>query len=263
MEKKIRGGALIAREDPIVVNVTIPIDNLPRSLDDFQIIQISDVHIGVTIGRTRVKRVVDIVNVMCSGSGEECGLIAITGDIIDGEPRGLKNAIEPLGELCPNKIVPKLFVPGNHEHIHFIVHHAVDVLSEMGIGHLINSNIRLPRDAPTENQLTVVGLDDLSSRRNRGEEQEAFAGIKPESDTVSYYLHINHTISEWQKQIEWISCCRATRMRGNSSLKQLERGYLIRDTLAAILLGGRLPCTSRLGHCFGVHLSDSVLDIMK
>ena len=81
--------------------------------------------------------------------------------------------------------------------------------------------------------------------------------------TLSYYLHINQTISEWQKQMEWTSCCRATRMRGDSSLGRLERGGLIRDTLATILLGGRLPCTSRLGHCFGVHLSDSVLDIMK
>ena len=188
--KIVLGGALIAREDPIVVNVTIPIANLPRSLDNnFRIIQISDVHIGVTIGRTRVKRVVDIVNDLCSGSGEECDLIAITGDIIDGEPRGLKKAIEPLGELCPHKKVPKLFVPGNHEHIHFIVDHVVDVLSEMGIDHLINSNIRLPRDAPTENQLTVVGLDDLSSRRNRGKEQEAFDGIKSESDTVILLAH--------------------------------------------------------------------------
>ena len=35
----------------------------------------------------------------------------------------------------------------------------------------------------------MVGLDDLSSRQNRGKEQEAFDGIKPESDTVILLAH--------------------------------------------------------------------------
>jgi predicted MPP superfamily phosphohydrolase len=187
--KIVLGGALIAKEDPIVVQVTVPISHLPDSLENFRIIQLSDVHIGVTIGRTRVKKVVDIVNDLCSGSDDNCNLIALTGDIVDGEPHGLMKAIEPLGNLCPGRDVPKLFVPGNHEHIHFIADQVVTVLSEIGIDSLVNDNIRLHRDETRENQLVVVGFDDLSSRRYRGKEQQAFDGIDAEKDTTILLAH--------------------------------------------------------------------------
>jgi predicted MPP superfamily phosphohydrolase len=188
--KIVLGGALIAKEDPIVVQITVPISHLPESLENFRIIQLSDVHIGVTIGRTRVKKVVDIVNDLCSGSADDkCDLIALTGDIIDCEPYGVMKAIEPLDTICPNENVSKVFVPGNHEHIHFNVDHVVSVLSKMGIDSLLNDHIRLPRDEARENQLVVVGLDDLSSRRYRGKEQQAFDGIDSEKDTIISLAH--------------------------------------------------------------------------
>jgi len=188
--KIVLGGALIAKEDPIVVQITVPISHhLPHSLENFRIIQLSDVHIGVTIGRTRVKKIVDVVNDLCSGSGDKCDLIALTGDIVDGEPHGLMKAIEPLANLCHGDGVPKVFVPGNHEHIHFVADHVVAVLSEVGIDSLMNDNIRIPIDEARDNQLVVVGLDDLSSRRFRGKEKQAFHGIDAEKDTTILLAH--------------------------------------------------------------------------
>lgn len=187
--KIILSGAMVAKEDPVVVQVIIPISNLPSSIENFRIIQLSDIHIGVTIGRTRVKKVVDIVNDLCSGNNDECDLIAITGDAIDAKPHGLLKAIEPLEELCPESTVPKIFVPGNHEHLHFIVDHVAAVMSEMGIISLTNASIRLPRHNSKENQLTVVGLDDLSSRQYRGKEQEVFDGVDTENGAVILLAH--------------------------------------------------------------------------
>lgn len=188
--KIVLGGVIIAGEDPIVVQITVPISHLPHSLENFRIIQLSDVHIGVTIGRTRVKKIVDIVNDLCSGSDDkECDLVALTGDVVDGEPHGLMKAIKPLENLCPDDDVPKVFVPGNHEHIHFIADHVVTVLSEVGIDSLMNDNIRLPMGAAEDNQLVVVGLDDLSSRRYRGKENEAFDGIDSEKDAIILLAH--------------------------------------------------------------------------
>jgi len=192
--KIVLSGALIAKEDPIVVQITVPISSqlLPNSLDNFRIIHLSDVHIGVTVGRSRVKKIVDIVNDLCSGNDDKCDLIAITGDLIDGEPSGLTKAIEPLAELChddDDNAVAKVFVPGNHEHIHHNVDHVVTVLSTMGIESLINNSIRLPRNAATENQLVLVGLDDLSSRQSRGKEWKAFEGIDSEKDAIILLAH--------------------------------------------------------------------------
>mmetsp|Transcript_17164 Transcript_17164/g.28175 ORF Transcript_17164/g.28175 Transcript_17164/m.28175 type:complete len:469 (+) Transcript_17164:43-1449(+) len=187
--KIVLSGALIAKQDPVVVQITVPISHLPHSLENFRIIQLSDVHIGVTVGRTRVKKVVDIVNDLCSGSDDKCDLIALTGDIIDGEPPGLMKAIEPLANLCPNENVPKLFVPGNHEHLHFIVDHVVTVLSKVGIDSLVNDNIRLPMDEARNNQLVVVGFDDLSSRQYKDKEKQAFDGIDAEKDVTVLLAH--------------------------------------------------------------------------
>lgn len=143
----------------------------------------------MTIGLTRVKKVVDIVNDLCSGNDDKCEIIALTGDLIDAEPYSVMKAIEPLEDLCLDESVPKVFVPGNHEHLHFNVDHVVTVLSKIGIESLINDNICLPRDEATENQLVVVGLDDLSSRRYQGKEQKAFHGIDSAKVAIILLAH--------------------------------------------------------------------------
>jgi predicted MPP superfamily phosphohydrolase len=186
--KIVLGGALIATEDPVVVKITVPISKLSESLDGFRIIQLSDLHIGVTVGRTKVKKVVDIVNDLCIGSDDACGLIALTGDIIDGEPYGLTKAIEPLAELSFGENVPKVFVTGNHEHLHFKVDHVLTTMSDMGIVSLMNDNIRLPRGKGREEQLVLVGLEDLS-RRSQRKEQQAFDGVDSENSPIILLAH--------------------------------------------------------------------------
>jgi predicted MPP superfamily phosphohydrolase len=179
---------LIASEDPIVVHVTVPIRQLPESLDGFRIIQLSDLHVGVSVGRTRVERVVKIVNELCSQTKDnnKCDLVALTGDIIDGEPYQLIKGIEPLKKLVTD--IPKLFVTGNHEHIHQNVDHSLEVLSEMGIDCIVNDNIRLPKGKSGQ-KLVIVGLTDFSVGKNRGWEQRAFEGTKPNQDTIILLAH--------------------------------------------------------------------------
>ena len=188
--KIVLGGVLIASEDPIVVKVTVPIRQLPESLDGFRIIQLSDLHVGVSVGRSRVERVVKIVNELCNvntNNNNKCDLVALTGDIIDGAPFQLIKAIEPLKQLTLT--VPKIFVTGNHEHIHGNVDHAIELLSEMGIGSLVNDNIRLPKGKSRQKQLVVVGLNDFSVRQSRGQEQLAFKGSTPKQDTIILLAH--------------------------------------------------------------------------
>jgi len=186
--KIVLGGLLIASEDPIVVHVTVPIRQLPESLDGFRIIQLSDLHVGVSVGRTRVERVVKIVNELCSQTKDnnKCDLVALTGDIIDGEPYQLIKGIEPLKKLVTD--IPKLFVTGNHEHIHQNVDHSLEVLSEMGIDCIVNDNIRLPKGKSGQ-KLVIVGLTDFSVGKNRGWEQRAFEGTKPNQDTIILLAH--------------------------------------------------------------------------
>ncbi len=100
-------GFLVARR-PRVVHVEIPIARLPEALHGFSIAQISDVHVGPTIRRGFVERLVERVNRL------EADLIAVTGDLVDGSVQQLAHHTAPLSKLSARHGV--FFVTGNHEY---------------------------------------------------------------------------------------------------------------------------------------------------
>ena len=252
-------GALIAKEDPVVVKVEVPMPNLPASLDGYRIIQLSDVHVGVSVGRTRVERTVGMVNELCRANAEsdgrrKCDLIALTGDLIDGDPRHLTRAIEPLGRLVPD--ADRLFVTGNHEIMHGNADGVISALSRIGIESLVNANVRLPRDgggdahAP-DRKIVVVGLEDYSSLRGSRETREeasAFDGGEQGVDAIVLLAHQpNHLAS-------------ATRGRGVGLALSghTHAGQFFPGTLGAWLLNARYsgyyPPSSR-NHGAAVYVS--------
>jgi hypothetical protein len=85
-------GFVIARR-PRIVNVDIPISRLPKPLHGFSITQISDLHVGPTIRREFVERLVRRVN------GLRADLIAVTGDLVDGSVQQLASHTAPLSQL--------------------------------------------------------------------------------------------------------------------------------------------------------------------
>ena len=95
---------------PETKRVTVEIPGLDRSLDGFRIAQISDVHIGETLGRDFAKQVADQVNAL------KPDLVAVTGDLIDGSVARLRDEVAPLGQLRGKHGV--FYVTGNHEYYH-------------------------------------------------------------------------------------------------------------------------------------------------
>ncbi|AXQ27456.1 metallophosphoesterase [Solimonas sp. K1W22B-7] len=100
-------GFLGARRGPTPVEVQVPVPGLDPALEGFRIVQISDLHVGPTIGRDYVERVVRMANAL------QPDLVALTGDIVDGPVGGLADAVAPLANLQPAGRV--FFVAGNHE----------------------------------------------------------------------------------------------------------------------------------------------------
>lgn len=101
-------GMLAALRGPHVRHVDIPIEGLHRDLDGLRIVQISDLHIGPTVGRAYVRRVVRMTNALAGD------LVALTGDLVDGPVERLARAVAPLAELQPAQRL--FFAMGNHDY---------------------------------------------------------------------------------------------------------------------------------------------------
>src|SRR5690606_30823817 len=109
---------------------------LPPSFDGFRIAQLSDVHVGPTIGRDFVEKMVRATNSL------HADLVAITGDLVDGSVANLQRHTEPLGELETNH--GTYFVTGNHEY-YSGADEWVDEMRRLGIPTLRNGSIRLQK----------------------------------------------------------------------------------------------------------------------
>lgn len=70
-------GVIRALQPPVVVNVDIPIANLARSLDKFNIVVISDIHLGPTVSRQQLERIVHTVNDLKPGLECDYAVIVI------------------------------------------------------------------------------------------------------------------------------------------------------------------------------------------
>ncbi|MCL6469693.1 MAG: metallophosphoesterase, partial [Ralstonia sp.] len=100
-------GYVNARRIPRVARVTVPIAGLPAPLHGFTIAQITDLHVGPTIKRAYVAGVVDRLNAL------QPDVIAVTGDLVDGEVDVLRPHIAPLAGMSARHGV--FAVTGNHE----------------------------------------------------------------------------------------------------------------------------------------------------
>ncbi len=141
-------GVVHARRRPIVRRVRIPLAKLPSSADGYTIVQLTDLHIGWTLGAEFADRVVAIVNAL------EPDVIVLTGDIVDGNVRELAAHVAPFGKLRARDGV--YAVTGNHEY-YWNVHAWLAHLSSLGIRFLRNEHVTL------RGALELAGTDDVTS----------------------------------------------------------------------------------------------------
>jgi len=101
-------GALAALRGPHLRHVDVPLADLPAQWEGLRIVQISDLHVGPTIGAAYVRRVVEMSNALAPD------LVALTGDIVDGTVARLAHAVVPLADLVAKEGV--FLVLGNHDY---------------------------------------------------------------------------------------------------------------------------------------------------
>src|SRR3989449_4314942 len=159
--------------------VDVPITGLPSDLEGFRIAQLSDLHVGPTLKRDFVERVVNTTN------GLHPDLIALTGDVADGFPPALRDEVAPLaGLVAPHG---KYFVTGNHEY-YWDAAGWVHELEGLGFSALVNGHQVIHRGV---GRIVLAGVTDLSSRGLPGHTSDPAAAIAgaPESDVRVLLAH--------------------------------------------------------------------------
>ena len=144
-------GLVIARRRPRIVHVDIPVTGLPEALHGFSIAQISDVHVGSTIKRGFVEKIVALVN------GLKTDLIAVTGDLVDGSVQQLSAHTAPLAGLAAQHGV--YFVTGNHEYYSGERAWTAEI-RRLGLRVLKNEHVVLQHKGAS---LVLAGVTDLSA----------------------------------------------------------------------------------------------------
>jgi len=157
--------------------LTVRLNRLPKSLDGFKIVQITDLHIGPIIDGEWLRQIVDRVNAL------KPDIIVVTGDLADGSVEKLGHQVAPIAELTAPLGV--YYISGNHEYFYGVEPWCAHIAS-LGLRVLRNERVSivagLQRDC-----FDLAGVDDWSSRRFSGQGPDlpkALAGRDPDKTLV-------------------------------------------------------------------------------
>ncbi len=145
-------GTLRGRYEWSIEEVAIRLPKLPKALDGFTIVQLSDIHVGTFIGERELDMGLGLLRRI------RADLIAITGDIVDVDPRYVPIAARALGALKAREGV--VCIPGNHDY--YTGEHAVlGGMRRAGIDVLLNRGRLIAKG--DGGGFALLGVDDLSA----------------------------------------------------------------------------------------------------
>jgi predicted MPP superfamily phosphohydrolase len=159
-------GLAQALAGPRVREVSVAVPDLPPALEGLRVAQISDLHVGLAIRRAQVeemvRRVLDL----------KPDLIAVTGDLADGDAARLASEIAPLSRL--KAPLGAYFVTGNHEY-YWGVNPWLDAVRGLGLRVLLDESVTLSRGGAS---LQLAGVCDPQGRYF----EPSHAGELPQAD---------------------------------------------------------------------------------
>jgi predicted MPP superfamily phosphohydrolase len=144
------GGMINVARGFVVRRVRVPLAKLPAHASGYRIVQMTDVHVGPTIGRGYVEEIVAKTNALAPD------MVVITGDLVDGSVEQLGPLVAPLANLRARDGV--FFVTGNHEYYSG---------ADAWLAHLPTLGIRVLRNQRVDIRglFDLAGVDDTSAAR--------------------------------------------------------------------------------------------------
>ncbi|AOJ78461.1 metallophosphoesterase [Burkholderia ubonensis] len=174
-------GFVGARRTAAVKRVSIPVQGLPAALDGLKIVQLSDIHVGPTIKRAYVERIVGAVNAL------DADIVAVTGDVVDGSVERLREHTAPLGRMKSRH--GSFLVTGNHEY-YAGAHAWIAEFRRIGLTVLLNEHVVVEHDGA---RAVVAGVTDFTAGgfdpAHRSDPEQALAGAPPDVATRILLAH--------------------------------------------------------------------------
>ena len=134
---------------PEINRVKVNIKDFP--LDNFNLVQLTDVHVGRTIKRDFIEKLVKTTNAL------KPDMVVITGDLVDLPVSQIEYDLYPFKNLN----APTYFIIGNHEYFHG-VGEAVEYMKSLGVIPLLNEHVVIGKG---DKQFNLVGLTDVIGMR--------------------------------------------------------------------------------------------------
>jgi len=145
---------------------------IPGLKEELSIVQISDLHIGKTLGKAFVGGIVQQVNTL------DADIVVITGDLVDMPVEAFGDTLDSLKSLQSKFGV--YFIPGNHEYF-YGVHKIMEFIEYLGINVLSN------RSMVINDTINLAGVMDMVGKRfdfAPPDLKSALLHVKPELPTV-------------------------------------------------------------------------------
>lgn len=144
-------GVYRAVGNPVIKRVNVLKDNLHEGLKGFKIAQLTDIHVGPTVGAETVQNIVDKTNILTPD------VVLITGDLVDGSSDFIGEYIAPLKDL--KSTYGTYFVTGNHEY-YSGAEKWIQMIEALGIKVLLNKNEIIEHNGA---KLMVAGIPDIQA----------------------------------------------------------------------------------------------------
>ncbi len=169
-----------AYRSPIVKRLEIPMAGLPSAFDGYRVVLLSDLHIGPTINRSFVERIVKIANTL------DADLAVMPGDVADSPPEHLRDETAALAELKTKD--GRFYTTGNHEY-YWNGPGWISEMARLGWTPLVNKNQVVRRG---DAALVVAGVTDPTAFRMTPSDapnfRRALSGA-PENAAVLWLAH--------------------------------------------------------------------------
>ena len=165
---------------PVLDRVEIRLARWPHQLDGFRIVQISDLHIGPILDRRFAAAVVERCNALCPD------VVAITGDLVDGDVGVIGEEVAPFAHLHAAHGV--YFVTGNHDYYSGADAWAARV-EQLGIRVLRNERVTVGRDGAT---FDLAGVEDHHAHMVSSTHREDLPAALEERDASRPLILLAH-----------------------------------------------------------------------